>query len=277
MTFKLLTFNSQWMTTLHTDFVQRAFTAGILISIAAGIVGYFVITRKSTFAAHALAHIGLPGATGAALLGIPVLWGMGLFSVIGALIIGALGKKASEREVATGTVLAFSTGLGLYFANMSAGASKQMQSILFGSVLTITSDQLVIFTTVDIVLCVVLLAIFRPLLFSSLDEEVARAKGLPVTALGVVFMVMMASVITVAVPTVGTLLIFALVITPADTAAMVTRSPLRAIVMTMIICLVSIWGGLIISTMFPMPPSFVIVTISTVIWLIAKSIKALKK
>ncbi|WP_418968703.1 metal ABC transporter permease [Alloscardovia omnicolens] len=263
-------YNPLWLTILQADFVQRAFLAGILISLAAGLVGYFVITRKSTFAAHALAHIGLPGATGAALLGIPVLWGMGIFSLLGALTIGALGKKASDREVATGSVLAFATALGLYFSNLSSGAAKQMQSILFGSVLTITNEQLITFALFDCALMIVLAVIFRPLLFSSLDENVARAKGLPVTALGIIFMIMMGSVITVAVPAVGTLLIFALVITPADTAMMLTRSPLRAIMMTVVLCLMSMWGGLVLSTMFDMPPSFVIVSLSVALWLLAK-------
>lgn len=272
-----MTYDPHWMMALHMEFMTRAFLAGILISIASGLIGYFVITRKTTFAAHALAHIGLPGATGAALIGVPVLWGMGVFSLLGALVIGALGKKASDREIATGTVLAFSTGLGLFFANKSAGASKQMQSILFGSVLTITHDQLITFALADVVLLLVLLVIFRPLLFSSLDEQVAQAKGLPVTALSIVFMMMLASVITVAVPTVGTLLIFALVITPADTAMMMTHSPIQTIIMTIFICLVSIWSGLLISTMFPMSPSFAIVTISTMVWLITKGIQALKK
>ena len=263
-------YNPLWHTILQADFVQRAFIASVLISVAAGVVGYFVITRKSTFAAHALAHIGLPGATGAVLLGIPVLWGMGIFSLLGALTIGTLGKKASDREVATGSVLAFATALGLYFSNLSSGAAKQMQSILFGSVLTITNDQPISFALLDCLLILVLALIFRPLLFSSLDESVARAKGLPVTVLGIIFMVMMASVITVAVPAVGTLLIFALVITPADTAMMLTRSPLRAILMTVLLCLASMWGGLILSTMFDMPPSFVIVSISVILWLLAK-------
>ncbi|OTA27066.1 zinc ABC transporter permease [Alloscardovia macacae] len=272
-----MSYNPLWLTVLQAPFVQRAFIAGILISVAAGLVGYFVITRKSAFAAHALAHIGLPGATGAVLLGIPVLWGMGLFSIGGALVIGALGKRAADREVATGSVLAFATALGLYFSNLSSGAAKQMQSILFGSVLTITDEQLFTFAAFDIILLAVLLLIFRPLLFSSLDENVARAKGLPVTLLGIIFMIMMGSVITVAVPAVGTLLIFALVITPADTAMMITRSPLRAIVMTIVLCLIAMWGGLVLSTIFDMPPSFVIVSLSVVIWLVVKGLVALKR
>ena len=132
-------FDPDWVSTLSAPFMTNAFIAGLCIALAAGMMGYFTIARHSTFAAHALAHIGLPGATGAVLLGLPVSAGLGVFALGGALVIGALGKKASQREIATGTVLAFATGLGLFFARMSSSASQQMQSILFGSILTITT------------------------------------------------------------------------------------------------------------------------------------------
>lgn len=111
-------FDPQWMETLSAPFMTNAFLAGLCIALAAGVMGYFTIARHSTFAAHALAHIGLPGATGAVLLGLPVSVGLGVFALGGALVIGALGKRASQREIATGTVLAFATGLGLFFARL---------------------------------------------------------------------------------------------------------------------------------------------------------------
>ena len=170
-------FDPDWMGTLTAPFMTNAFLAGLCIALAAGVMGYFTIARHSTFAAHALAHIGLPGATGAVLLGLPVSAGLGVFALGGALVIGALGKKASQREIATGTVLAFATGMGLFFARLSSSASQQMQSILFGSILTITDGQIVGFAVFDVLLLAVLAVIYRPLLFSSLDEQVAQAKG----------------------------------------------------------------------------------------------------
>lgn len=262
--------NTQWTQILLSDFMLQAFIAGILIAIACGMMGYFTIIRHSTFAAHALAHIGLPGATGAVLLGLPVAAGLGAFALGGALVIGTLGKKVSEREIATGTVLAFATGLGLFFARLSSSASQQMQAILFGSILTISTAQIIGFAIFDALLFLVMCIVYRPLLFSSLDTEVATARGVPVHALNIIFMAIMAGVITVAVPAVGTLLVFALVITPAATASMLTRSPFSAMVVATLICLVSIWGGLVLSAMFPAPPSFIIVTISTLIWLITR-------
>ncbi|OXM99365.1 metal ABC transporter permease [Bifidobacterium vansinderenii] len=270
-------FDPEWLSVLTAPFMTNAIEAGLLIALAAGIMGYFTITRHSTFAAHALAHIGLPGATGAVLLGLPVSLGLGAFALGGALVIGALGKKVSEREIATGTVLAFATGLGLFFARLSSSASQQMQSILFGSILTITDGQIIGFAVFDVVLLAVLALVYRPLLFSSLDEQVARAKGVPISLMNVLFMAIMAGVITVAVPAVGTLLIFALVVTPAATASMVTRSPFAAIVVSCVLCLISIWGGLVLSAMFPTPPSFVIVTLSTLMWVVAKIVCGRKR
>ena len=266
-------FDPNWMETLTTPFMTNAFIAGLCIALAAGVMGYFTIVRHSTFAAHALAHIGLPGATGAVLLGLPVSLGMGVFALGGALVIGALGKRVSEREIATGTVLAFATGLGLFFARLSSSASSQMQSILFGSSLTITTGQVIGFAVFDVLLVAVLAVIYRPLLFSSLDEQVAQAKGVPNGVMNVAFMAIMAGVITIAVPAVGTLLIFALVITPAATANILTGTPFRSMVVSGLLCLAAIWGGLVISAMFPAPPSFIIVTLSTLFWAIAKGIE----
>ncbi|KFI80330.1 metal ABC transporter permease [Bifidobacterium mongoliense] len=271
------TFDPQWWTTLHAPFMGNAFLAGICIAVASGVMGYFTIARHSTFAAHALAHIGLPGATGAVLLGLPVSMGLGIFALGGALTIGALGKRASQREIATGTVLAFATGLGLFFARLSTSATQQMQSILFGSILTITNGQIVGFVVFDAVLILLLAVIYRPLLFSSLDEQVAQAKGVPIALMNVAFMAVMAGVVTIAVPAVGTLLVFALVITPAATANIIAPSPFRSMLIASCLCLVSIWGGLAISAMFPAPPSFIIVTISTLFWAVAKAVNGLRQ
>ncbi|NEG89368.1 metal ABC transporter permease [Bifidobacterium aerophilum] len=270
-------FDPEWMGTLSAPFMTNAFLAGLCIAVAAGVMGYFTIARQSTFAAHALAHIGLPGATGAVLLGLPVSLGLGAFALAGALVIGALGKRASQREIATGTVLAFATGLGLFFARLSSSASQQMQSILFGSILTITTDQIIGFAAFDAILLAVLAVIYRPLLFSSVDEQVAQAKGVPIGAMNVAFMAIMAGVITIAVPAVGTLLIFALVITPAATANVIAGTPLRAMVLASALCLVSIWGGLVLAAMFPAPPSFIIVSLSTLFWALAKGAGALRR
>ena len=187
-----------------------------------------------------------------------------------------VGHRFQLGATATGTVLAFATGLGLFFARLSSSASQQMQSILFGSILTITTDQILGFAVFDVILLAVLAIVYRPLLFSSVDEQVAQAKGVPIGLMNVAFMAIMAGVITIAVPAVGTLLIFALVITPAATANAIVASPFKAMVIATVLCLVSIWGGLVLSAMFPAPPSFIIVTLSTLFWAIAKGVTSLR-
>lgn len=272
-----LNYDPTWRETLQTQFMHNAFVAGILISIAAASIGYFTIVRNSTFGAHALAHIGLPGATGAVLLGFPVYAGMGIFAFAAALVIGFLGKKTSQREIATGTVLAFATGLGLLFSNMSKEASKQMQSILFGSIISVTNQQIKGFLIFDIILVAVLVLIYRPLLFSSLDEQIARSKGVPVNFIGIIFMVMLSGVITVSLPAVGTLLIFSLTVTPSAAAMCITKSPLSAIIVSFIFCMASIWPGLVLSTMYRLPASFATVALSTLYWALAKGYTAIRK
>lgn len=151
-----------------------------------------------------------------------------------------------------------------------------------GSLFGVGSDsagagQIIGFLVFDVILLAVLAVIYRPLLFSSLDEQVAQAKGVPIGVMNIAFMAIMAGVITIAVPAVGTLLIFALVITPAAAANIIARSPFRAMVMATALCLAAIWGGLVLSAMFPAPPSFIIVALSTAFWAVARGVAALRK
>ncbi|PJI93641.1 metal ABC transporter permease [Luteimicrobium subarcticum] len=262
----LVVYQPNWWEILTSPFMRNALLGGTIVALAAGLVGYFVVVRNSAFAAHALAHIGLPGATGAVLIGVPVSLGLGVFAVGGALVIGAMGKKAADREIATGTVLAFATGLGLYFASLATKSSSTMTNVLFGNLLAISDDQLVGFAVVLVVLAAAVGLIYRPLLFSSVDAQVAEARGVPVRALSILFMALLGLVVTMAVQVVGTLLLFALVVTPAATAIQLTPRPRRAMLVSTGIGLVSVWVGLALSAMLNLPPSFVIVTIACVVW-----------
>jgi zinc/manganese transport system permease protein len=262
----LVQYQSNWWEILTSSFMRNALIGGTIVALAAGLVGYFVIVRNTAFAAHALAHIGLPGATGAVLIGLPVSLGLGVFCVGGALVIGALGKKAADREVATGTVLAFATGLGLYFNSLATKSSSTITNVLFGNLLAISRDQLIVFAVFLAVLALAVGVVYRPLLFASVDSEVAEARGVPVRVLSVLFMALLGLVITMAVQVVGTLLLFALVVTPAATAIMLTPRPKRAMAVSTGISLASVWVGLALSAMLNLPPSFVIVTIACAVW-----------
>ena len=239
--------------------MRNAFIGGTLVAIASGLIGYFVVIRRDAFAAHALAHIGFPGATFAVLVGIPVTAGLALFCVTGGLAIGALGKRVSNREVSTGTILAVATGLGVLFASLASENTSTVTSVLFGNLLAISESQIRTFTAFTVGLAVVLVVVARPLLFASVDPQVAEAKGVAVRALGIAFMVLLALAVTMAVQVVGTLLLFALVVTPAATALALTARPAAVVALGTAIGLVSVWLGLVIAVMFNLPPSFCIV------------------
>ncbi len=182
-------------------------------------------------------------------------------------MIGTLGSRAHDREVATGTVLALATGFGLFFNSLATKNSSTLTNVLFGNLLAITHQQLLTFAALLLVLAATVVFVFRPLLFASVNAQVAEAKGVPVRALSVLFMVLLGIAVTMAVLAVGTLLLFALVVTPAATAIMVTARPILAMTISTAISVVSVWAGLTISAIFNMPPSFVIVTIACGIWL----------
>ncbi len=269
MTTQVMAFGYQenWWPILTSPFMANALAGGTIVALAAGLVGYFVIVRNTAFAAHALAHIGLPGATGAVLVGVPVAVGLGVFCVGGALVIGVLGKRASDREIATGTVLALATGFGLFFNSLATKSSSTMTNVLFGNLLAISRDQLTTFAVLLVVLAVSIGAVYRPLLFSSVNSQVAEAKSVRVRLLSMIFMVLLALAVTMAVQAVGTLLLFALIVTPAATAIMLTPRPLAAMAISTAISIVSVWVGVAISAMFNLPPSFAIVTIACGVWL----------
>ncbi|MCH9669267.1 MAG: metal ABC transporter permease [Actinomycetia bacterium] len=260
-------YQDNWMQILSSSFMRNAWLGGTIVALAAGLMGYFIVVRNSSFAAHGLAHIGLPGATGAVLLGLPAALGLGVFCVGGALAIGALGKRAIDRDSATGTVLAFATGLGLFFNSLATRNSSTLTNVLFGNLLAITTDQLVGFFALLMVLAVSIVVIYRPLLFTSVNSQVAEAKGLPVRGLSIAFLVLLGVTVTMAVQAVGTLLLFALVVTPAATALILTARPVMAMAVSAAIGLVSVWFGLATSAIFNLPPSFVIVTLASGIWL----------
>ncbi len=261
-------YQDNWRDILMSPFMRNALIGGTIIALAAGLIGYFIVIRRNAFAAHALAHIGLPGATGAVLLGLPPVLGLGVFCLGGALFIGALGSRADDRDVVTGTTLAFATGLGLFFNSQATKSSNTMTNVLFGNLLAISRDQLTAFAVLLSVLGLSIAIAYRPLLFSSVNAPVAQAKGVRVRALSMLFMVLLAVAVTMAVQVVGTLLLFALIVTPAATAIALTPRPVLAMMISTVISVFSVWAGLLAAAIFNLPPSFLIVTIACGIWLV---------
>ena len=250
------------------DFMQHAFEAGTIIAIVAGVIGYFIVLRQSAFAAHALSHIGFAGAAGAVLIGLAPLFGLLVFTIGGAVAMAALGPRAANRDVQIGTVLAFMLGLGLLFISLYSGYASEAYSILFGEILGISRSSVLTTLAAAGVLLAVVVLIYRPLLLSCLDEEMAEARGLPVSWLGAAFMVLVAVATSIAVQAVGVLLIFALMVTPAAAAQRIVRRPARGILVSVLIAVLATWLSLFLSFYLPWGRvSFFLTTITFAIYI----------
>jgi zinc/manganese transport system permease protein len=246
----------------HYEFMVHAFQAGTVVAIVAGAIGYFVVLRASAFAAHALSHIGFAGATGAVVLGISPVFGLLAFTLASGVTIGALGNRLRGRDVTIGIVLAWTLGLGVLFISLYRGYATEAYALLFGEILGISATDVAITLVAGVATVGALIAVYRPLLFSSVDDDLASAKGVPVTALSIVFMAILAVAVTEAVQVVGVLLIFALIVTPAAIAVRFTSRPMVAIVTGIGLALAFTWAGLTIAYYSPHPVSFFITSLA---------------
>jgi zinc/manganese transport system permease protein len=261
ITMNNLFFIHQFLEFWQWDFMRHALEAGTIVAVVAGAVGYFVVIRRSSFAAHALSHAGFAGAAGAVLLGWNPIVGLLGFTMGGGILMALLGKRAQGRDVQIGTVLAFMLGLGLFFISRYKGNATMAYSILFGEIQGISREKVLITLIAGVVILIALAALYRPLLFSSLDEDVAEAKGLNVLAMGIVFMLLVAITTSIAVQFVGVLLIFALTVTPAAVAERLARTPAQGIAVSIAVAVAGTWTGLILAFYYKPPASFFITTI----------------
>ena len=244
------------------QFMVNAFEAGTVVAIVAGAIGYFVVLRGSAFAAHALSHIGFAGATAAVVLAVNPIFGLLAFTVGSGVAIGALGNRLRGRDVTIGIVLAWTLGLGVLFISLYTGYANEAYAILFGLILGINANDVIVTLVAGVVTIVAMIAVYRPLLFASVDEELAGAKGVPVTALSIAFMAILAVAVTEAVQVVGVLLIFALIVTPAAIAVRFTSRPSVAIGIGIVLALLFTWLGLAVAYYSPHPVSFFITSLA---------------
>jgi len=251
------------------QFIQYAFIAGTLITIICAIVGYFVVLRAQAFAAESLSCVGFTGATGAAIFGLSSLVGTFLFTIIVALGFGAFGKRIKGRDIEIGMVLSFALGLGVFFLKLYTTNATEAVGILFGSILSVTTNDLYLSLFTGIAALFTLTIIFRPLLFASIDPEVAEARGVPVTLLGIIFMVLLGVTIAEAILVVGVLLVFALLIAPAATAQHMSNRPVTSILLSVALGLGFTWGGMLLGLFFHVPVSFFIATLAALSYLVA--------
>jgi zinc/manganese transport system permease protein len=251
---------------LQFHFMQNAYMAGTLVAILAGAAGYFVVLRGQSFAAHMLSQVGFPGAAAGVLVHVSPVLGLIVFCVAAAIGIGYAGGDldAGRRaeSAAVGSILAFSLGLGLLFFRLYAGSAQGIYGFLFGTILGI-SDRDVQLTLIVAVLGLLALAfIGRPLVFASVDPDVAEARGVAVRALSIAFLVILAFAVAITVQIVGTLLIFALLVTPGAAALQLTARPPLGLALSVALSIAFTWLGLAFAYFSNYPAGFFITTLA---------------
>jgi len=255
---------------LSYDFAQNAIAAGVIVAIVSGIVSPFVVARNMSFAVHALSELGFTGAAGAILLGLSAVVGLLAGTTITALFIGVLGVRVRERDAVVGVVMAFGLGLGVLFLTLYPRYATEAFAILFGTITGVSRADVVVLLLIGVLTLVVLAAVYRPLTFATMDPEVAESRGVPVGALAIVFLLIMAAAVAEAVQVVGVLLILTLLITPGATAEYLTARPGRATLYSIGVALLSVLGGILLALVTDLPVSFFVTSLSFTGYLVAR-------
>jgi zinc/manganese transport system permease protein len=261
---------------LSQPFMQHAFLAGTAVAAAAGLVGYFLVLRAQIFTADALSHVAFTGAFAALAAGLDPRIGLFALTAVVAVGMGALGRRGRPDDVVTGGVFAWLLGLGVFFLTLytttrsGGGNGSAGVTVLFGSILGLTGARAALTALVAAACCAALLAMARPLLFATLDEDVAAARALPVRALGIGFLLVVGATAAESAQVLGALLILGLLAAPAGAAAALTARPLRGMAVSVAIAVGSLWIGLSASYAIPrVPPSFAIIATATLAYLAA--------
>jgi zinc/manganese transport system permease protein len=251
---------SDWNQLTTYPFMVQALEAGTIVAVLAGALGWFMVLRRQTFAGHTLAVIAFPGASAAALAGLPVAAGYYAFCGLGALVLAGPsregGRGRSSESAAIGTVQALALGLGFLFVSLYAGQLGDVQTMLFGTFLGITSGQVVTLLAIAGAVLAILALAARPLLFASVDPGVARARGVPTSLLDAGFLLALGLTVAAIAQITGALLVFALLVTPAATVQRLTARPLAGVLLSAALALAVTWIGLTAAYFSPYPVGF---------------------
>jgi len=247
---------------LEYEFMRAAFLAGAIVAVVAGSVGYFLVLRNLAFAGHALSHVGFAGATGAVLVGVAPLWGLVLFTLAAGTAMGLMGDRLRGRDVAVGIILSLALGFGVLFLHFYTSHATQATSLLFGNVLGVSLGGVRDLAILALVSLLGLAAISRPLLFATIDPELAEARGVSLRLVSVLFMVVVALAVAEATQIVGILLIFALMVGPAAAALQLAGGFRAGIVLSVVFAVGQTWLGIVMAYVTDWPPSFWIAFLS---------------
>lgn len=257
------------------EFFRNALLAGTFVALACGAVGYFVVLRAQVFAGDALSHVAFTGALAAAAAGVDTRIGLFAATIAVALVLGAIGQRASSDDVAIGIIFAWILGLGVFFLALFSSGSGGGNGLLgaralFGSIFGLSAADARLAAVLGVLIVIAVAAVARPLLFASLDPIVAAARGVPVRALGLVFLVLVGATTAEATQAVGALLLLGLLAAPAGAAQRLTSNPYLALALSVVLAVIAMWIGLALSYAIPnLPPSTAIVAVATINYLLA--------
>jgi len=257
-------------TMLEYDFMRNAFAAAGVAAIVSGLVGYFLVLRGQTFAGHALGHIGFAGATGAVLIGVASVWGLVVFTVAAGIAMGLMGDRLSGRDVAIGVVLALALGFGLLFLHYYTAFASQATALLFGNVLAVDAAMIGTLIGLSVITLASLAAIMRPLIFASLQPELAEAKGVPLRFISTAFLAIVALAVSESAQIVGILLVFSLMVGPPAAAQLLATGLWSGVALAAGLALAEAWLGIAIAYHTDWPVSFCIAMLSALGYFVAR-------
>ena len=254
--------------------VHNSILAGAILGVVGGLVGVFVMSRDLAFAVHGISELSFAGASAALLIGANVVGGSVVGSLLAAVLIGVLGARARDRNSIIAVLMPFGLGLGILFLALYTGRSANKFGLLTGQIVSVDNPQLLAMLIISVIVVAGLLVVWRPLTFASVDADVARARGVPVTGLSVAFMVLLGLAVAVSIQVVGALLVLSLLVTPAAAAMRVTASPLVTPLLSVAFAVTSIVGGIMLSLGGGLPISPYVTTISFLIYVVCRIIGA---
>ncbi len=246
--------------------LRNSVFAGAILAVVGGLIGVFVTQRDLAFAVHGISELSFAGAAGGLLLGVGVVAGSVIGSILAAAIIGLLGSRARERNSITAVLMPFGLGLGILCLALYPGRDANKFGLLTGQIVAVDDPRLGSLALISVIVLAGLAIVWRPLGFASVDAEVAAARGVPVRALSLVFMLLLALAVAVSVQIVGALLVLSILVTPAAAALRISSSPLLVPLLSTAFALISLVGGILLALGASVPISPYVTTISFLIY-----------
>ena len=256
--------------------VSNSLIAAALLGLMGGLVGIFVMNRDSSFAVHGISELSFAGASIALLIGVDVVLGSVIGSVVAAALIGVLGARAKDRNSIIAVLMPFGLGIGILALSLYEGRASNKFGLLTGQIIAVDQPALVWLAGISVFVILALALIWRPLQFASLDPDVARARGVATGPLGFAFLILLGLAVAASVQVVGALLVLSLLVTPAAAALRVTSSPKLAPVLSVVFALTSAVGGILLAIGAGLPVSPYITTVSFVIYLVCRGVAMAK-